>query len=447
MSFNVQRCIDLHNTIVAHGIAQLPEELVPTVTRNWFTAYNVDQTNPDLDFEMTEPLAEFLSGIDIVLPRGHVRRLAFTPFLVGICSPAEMVPEIWEMFPGYGQFILLYKNIGEDPGGLSMFLNTHGVGLLETCEDEPSECSYIALETALKSYLDYINLGKFVVDTSDERSGYGDELACEGWRYEGYLPVELETTLDIWANLVDLITSRMPGSPSTETEDVLIPLSVLDQHPSIPLFARAFLSRAKKPPFRMIAPELLVPDEEFVHRVGSHLDLLYAPATDPLQLRCPTANFLLFPWDTPGVPFVSRDDEDRWVLNRRLLDDRAGLYLTPDELMANTIAMLLPFPIGRSRYVLRSDGGTNEKAAHDILYLHGSCNPSLPAHGTPLEAVLSTWYDLVNDGTWPVNADGVAGGEGKWRLADTREHAGKFQAAIHCQPLDEVEENAGGITA
>lgn len=34
MSFDVARCISLHNTIVARAIAQLPEDLQPTIIRN-----------------------------------------------------------------------------------------------------------------------------------------------------------------------------------------------------------------------------------------------------------------------------------------------------------------------------------------------------------------------------------------------------------------------------
>lgn len=215
MSFDVQKCIDLHNAIVARGIAQLPPELRPSVTRNWFIAYDVDQSEPDLDFNMTESLKEFLSSIDIVKPRGDARRLAFTPFLAGLCSPLEMVPYICKIMPEYGQFILLYKNVGEDPSDLSMYLNEHAVSLIETREDDPSEASYNTLESALKSYLSYIDAGKFVLDAIYECSGYGDESACEGWKCEAYLPVELDTTIELWGNIVELIASKMPGSPST----------------------------------------------------------------------------------------------------------------------------------------------------------------------------------------------------------------------------------------
>lgn len=68
MTFNVAGCISLHNAIVARAIAQLPDELQLTIIRNWFTTYNVNISNPGLPVELTEPLKEFLSGVDIVKP-------------------------------------------------------------------------------------------------------------------------------------------------------------------------------------------------------------------------------------------------------------------------------------------------------------------------------------------------------------------------------------------
>ncbi|KAJ4374505.1 hypothetical protein N0V86_007374 [Didymella sp. IMI 355093] len=446
MSFDAAECISLHNTIVARAIAQLPAELQPSVVRNWFTAYNVDVLDPGLPIELTEPLKEFLSGIDIVKPRGQARRIAFTPFLVGISSPEDMVPDLWEMFPGYGQFLKLYTNNGEDPGGLVMYLDEHTVAFLETCEDEPHEIGYGSFEGALRRYLAYIDAGKFVVDTSYELGDYGDGSAIEGWRYQGYLPLEMEATLNIWNQLVDTIASKMPGSLMAESNESMIPLSVLDRYPAIPLFAREFLSRAKAPPFKTIAPKLQVPDEDFIDRVGTQLDQLYEPATDPSQIRIPTANFLLFPWTSSGVPFASRDDEDRWVLNRRLLDNRAGLYTAPDGIMTNGVSMLLPFPIGSNGHVLRADGTKIDKPCHDSLYDHGVCDTNMPAHRTSLEAVLASWGAMIVNGDWKVDANGVAGGEEMWRMADTEEHAELFQVEMLCNPpeRDHDEEQGGG---
>jgi hypothetical protein len=150
------------------------------------------------------------------------------------------------MFPGYGRVVRLYRNNGEEPGGLVMYLDEHAVAFVETSEDEVHELEYGLLENALIRYLNYIDAGKFVVDTSYELGGYGDGSAIQGWRYQGYLPIEMELTLDFWNQLVDLIASRVPGSPSTKTNEVLVPLSVLNRYPPIPLFARNFLSRARK---------------------------------------------------------------------------------------------------------------------------------------------------------------------------------------------------------
>ncbi|KAF2631061.1 hypothetical protein BU25DRAFT_481532 [Macroventuria anomochaeta] len=225
MSFDVARCISLHNTVVSRAIAQLSEDLQLTIIRNWFTAYNVKASNPGLPVQLTVPLKEFLSGIDIVKPRSHGRRVAFTPFL---------------------DMVRLYRNNGEDPGGLVMYLDEHTVSFLETSEDEPGGVGYGPFEGTLRRHLSYIDAGKFFVDTSPQLGSWGDTMSIQGWRYQGYIPFEMENTLDLWNQVVDSIASRMPGSPTTETDEVLIPLFVLDRYQPIPLFAREFLSRARK---------------------------------------------------------------------------------------------------------------------------------------------------------------------------------------------------------
>lgn len=111
--------------------------------------------------------------------------------------------------------------------------------------------------------------------------------------------------------------------------------------------------------------------------------------------------------------------------------------------MTNTVAMLLPFPIGRNGHILRSDGTKVEKAGHDVLYEHDCCGPSLPAHGTSLEAVLASWDPMVVAGDWEVDEHGVMGGEEKWRVADTEEDVDHFQAELLCISPEANDENAG----
>lgn len=122
--------------------------------------------------------------------------------------------------------------------------------------------------------------------------------------------------LDIWKSLVDAVTARLLESAGAaggkedgadekpqpkrrrKMEDIgLIPADVLNKYPAIPPFARVFLSRAKKPRFTSIAPQLDVPDEAFIHHVGAELQVRYPDASlaTPQHKLINCAPFLLFP--------------------------------------------------------------------------------------------------------------------------------------------------------
>jgi hypothetical protein len=162
--------------------------------------------------------------------------------------------------------------------------------------------------------------------------------------------------LDVWSSLVDAISARLPKDrdpaenepllKKRKIEDsALIHSDVLAKYPAIPPFARAFLSQATKPSFASIAPQLDIPDEDFISRVDAQLQERYPTANfNSLQheaIDCPL--FLLFPWRIPGVKFVSQDDRGRWERVRlpRILDDRCSLYITPDEFHADACDLLL----------------------------------------------------------------------------------------------------------
>ena len=98
MNMNVARCIELHNSIVSYASIKLPAEHQPKVERSWFAAHNLDASSPGLDIELDDDLTAFLSGIDIVIPEAH-QHLAFTPFIIGISAPNEMLPDMWEAMP------------------------------------------------------------------------------------------------------------------------------------------------------------------------------------------------------------------------------------------------------------------------------------------------------------------------------------------------------------
>lgn len=162
---------------------------------------------------------------------------------------------------------------------------------------------------ALERYLGCIENGKSAFDWESLRNG--DELKAQGWKVEGWAERELEWTLGVWKDLVASIETRMPLSQTLQNEDagdLLTPADILDQHPAMPSFVRAFLSRARKSSFAFIASHLRVPDEAFTDRIGVELTSRHPnfTLTDlPVRGDAGSPHFLLFPYATPGITFTS----------------------------------------------------------------------------------------------------------------------------------------------
>jgi hypothetical protein len=291
MSWNVTKCIELHNRIVAHACSRLPPECQPTIQRSWFAAHSLDSADLDLGFDLDDEITAFLSGIDIVVPTDN-HHLAFNPLLIGIVDPHGahgLRTQSWEDSDEHDGLIVLYQNTGYDPAGLVYSLDTQKVSYLQDAFISPYEMKlpWADLDEVLQLYWDCIESGKFVVAT--ESPGFGDDLVTQGWRVEQCTQKEMDQILDVWDKLVDVIAKRLPAGEKhgdehgDEDEDEpqrkkrrkhqegLISTEVLDKYPAIPPFVRAFLSRARKPPFKSIAPQLEIPDEAFIHRVGAEM--------------------------------------------------------------------------------------------------------------------------------------------------------------------------------
>lgn len=181
MGMDIRKCIELHNSIVSHASSKLSPYHQPKTGRSWFAAHSLDASSPDLDIEIDDDLAAFLSGIDIVIPEDH-QHLAFTPFLIGISAPHELQLDMWEGIDEYKDFILLYKGTGHDPIGLVYSRVTHKVCFVHDPFDEPRERMWSDLDAVLKLYLRSIESGKFVVDAEHPGFGDGDGLVTQGWR-------------------------------------------------------------------------------------------------------------------------------------------------------------------------------------------------------------------------------------------------------------------------
>jgi hypothetical protein len=117
MGFDVDKCIELHNRIVASACSHLPSDRQSKIKRSCFNAHSLDPSPPvallpDVELELDDQLTTFLSGIDIVVPEQH-HHLAFNLLLVGILPPSCMIPDMWlGILEERDHYILLYIGAG-----------------------------------------------------------------------------------------------------------------------------------------------------------------------------------------------------------------------------------------------------------------------------------------------------------------------------------------------
>lgn len=118
----------------------------------------------------------------------------------------------------------------------------------------------------------------------------------------------------------------------------------------------------------------------------------------------------------------------------------SGLYLSPisrrgQNTFEDETKFVLPFKIGRQGYAKSSDlalfsenteaEDATPKDMNDKLFSPGH-NPYIEMHNMQLYRVLEKWADMVEEGSWDVDENGVAGGMEKFKNADTEEHWEKY---------------------
>jgi hypothetical protein len=137
------------------------------------------------------------------------------------------------------------------------------------------------------------------------------------------------------------------------------------------------------------------------------------------------------PWgeDLPVSPFPYEFQS--------ITDYPPGLYLTETESQnmhpfEDSCKLVLPFPLGDNMSARSSDGaiiGENlpiqgDCVAHAIeltsmdLYQLGH-NHFIESHDVQLKHVPRRWAEMVEEGKWEVDAEGVVGGMDMWKEADT----------------------------
>lgn len=301
------------------------------------------------------------------------------------------------------------------------------------------------LETLLTHWVDLIHLGKVVASPHQEPALFDFEKIGP-WEWRPYSEAQVTMRVGAWERLCQTIEARisqLPNPPSpispisgtdADNPEPLVASTVLDAA-SVPdpSFARSFLTRARRPWIRYIAPGLLLPPADSSGFVAAQpftvlphsqhtvppVCLFPADSGDqrPVQLTRTTSPFLL-------ADFYSTSTDTHTPSRVS-----AGLYTAAVERNGLDTAeegfrLLLPFTLndgrGRSGGARRSDGELVDRKSVADLFQHGF-KPFGGDYYRPqrLERLLDCWRKLVEEGVWSVGPEGVEGTIDTFRDADS----------------------------
>jgi hypothetical protein len=297
---------------------------------------------------------------------------------------------------------------------------------------------WLPLEMILHGFVDIIDQGK-VLAVGD---GYdGKQEHTEPWTMPSYTESDLHDTLQAFEQLVDAIHARMPSQPQ-KTRQCLLDLVTGGNAESLPpiSFAHRFLARCSKPSFTYIAPGLSMAQYQPFAQASRQVEadklypLLLFLSTDPAYQETRRT-----PWgeDMRISPFAYEFDH--------VSSYPAGLYLTETDPYGthpfeDCSKLVLPFILGSNGFARTSDGAligedvrrSGDDGATDVepkstgLYQLGF-NHFIASHDVQLRYVLQKWVEMVEEGNWQVDQDGVVGGMEKWGEADTEANWSNYQ--------------------
>ncbi|KAG8157178.1 hypothetical protein KVR01_012886 [Diaporthe batatas] len=264
------RCAALHNYLVRYAwLAEgRPPDALP-VNNTFFTTHGpaAEALRPRLD----PSLAAFLDTA--VLPGGASEAPPFFFWAQGLSEPDDIfASETADLHdePDDGLVCLYWPNIGQDGvsgGGLYYHQGTHRAAVLMHMDDfgyalpaGAHPALWNPLETVLSNWVGLLRLGKIAASPAGEPALFGVEKIGP-WEWRPYGEAQVTACIRAWDRLCAAIDAEMPASPgrvgvAAAVGDVqLLSPAALDAA-SVPegCFARAFLSRARRPRFRHVAP-------------------------------------------------------------------------------------------------------------------------------------------------------------------------------------------------
>jgi len=419
--FDPGRCAALHNHILHLGWVHSGRDLADLPQTTFWDLYGSDE----LSSRLAPHLVNFFQNA-LVTPEGHSFTFSF-PYmmdgnLLNVINDLELANE--------DDIALLYcaRQTEDDPKfGILFNQRNYTCMYMVTADDSATVFNgrkvWVGLDTLLDRWIDMIESGKMFPQTDDFLAENVDLPTNPPW---AWLPVSdsmTQRTLDAWEGLITAIEGQ---ACCEQGEGVLFDEFTCDQF-GIDGFAKEFLSRARRPGIRYVAPGIVAPDE----RIGEQ----------------PYGGHDLGGWDTRPICLFRGDD---------MVDDNSGIFGEPftdvacipaglwlyactrnsDESWEDGSLLLLPFDIGGNGWAKASDGSLmGEDQGAEEAYAQGSnwgmytdgWNPFGKSHSPQLYKILEHWKGMVEKGYWEVDGDGVVGGMGKWGNADTEEEWEAYQ--------------------
>lgn len=385
--FSPERAAELHNSLLRKTTAHddsIPTERT-TAARFLAAVPEISEMIPNVE---GFPLFRFLSRIETAAESdGRIGpSWRFTPEMY------QPDPNIFysDMFSHEGEYILLYGSTGCDaPEDGGLFLNPHTYKVIWNETPHPFQDAnlWLPIEKVFRILLKHWDTGKYFWNTSEE---------CINLR--PWTQSDLSEALVAWDGLLSAIESRLPSVEGTRY-DRLEPLSLDCMAPfRMSVFARAFLSQASRPKFRHIAPGLATFSAESLR--AAYMAEESDSYRQTKDLSCDGTgdwSSLLFPAGRTVPSDLSENSDYRirafdsaWGLGKFTVNRHAGLYAYPTQGSADTICMIQPSgSTGTCRFKTRCPWG--------------------PSRYPRVAEVLRHWTLLVENGTWMVDEDGIAG--------------------------------------
>ncbi|KAK9774048.1 hypothetical protein AB5N19_06960 [Seiridium cardinale] len=447
------RCAALHNYLVHYAWVAEGRELAHLDGNDFFTPHNAAAEG--LRSRLDPSLVAFLSAA-VMPPANTPEPPPFFWYADGLSDPddlfANQTADLFDEPPD--SLVHLYgPNIGQGGsagGGVLYDQRCHRAAVFMHMDDYDYALPAAAhaelwqpLETVLSNWIDLIHIGKIVAAPRDVPSRFGGQKIGP-WEWRPYGEAQVDACVGAWDRLCSAIEARIgpadttvvTDAPILELDPLLTPAALDAASVPAPSFARAFLTRARRPMFRCIAPGLLLPptnSSEFaaLQRFtrlprGSH-------AVSPVCLF-PAVQKQDHQADLSGTlsPF-SNDFRTRSTDSPVPSRVPAGVYSESVERNAhdNTeegFRLLLPYGLeGIELFggedadgARKSDRSSVERGAVAQLFQHGY-KPFGGDYYRPqrLERLLDHWRTMVEDGIWSVGPHGVDGSIDTFRQADT----------------------------